>query len=350
MADWMSTKTIFAARDFEDAVNQAAELIKSGGIVAFPTETVYGLGANAFSALAVKKIFEAKGRPQDNPLIVHIADFEMLKDVAEQIPEAARRLMEAYWPGPLSVILHKTDRIPLSVTAGLPTVAVRMPENQIAREIIRRAGVPIAAPSANRSGLPSPTLARHVYEDLCGRIPLLIDGGPCKVGVESTVVRADKEGFPVVLRPGGVTPEMIQRICGGVILHESVSGLPQLSGVAASPGMKYKHYAPRARVRVFEGDKKTVAKSINTMYHNCKENAEKALVFCADDCAACYPDCEIRSMGRGAEGAEAALFAGLRDADLVEADVVLFHYEDEMGLAVKNRIIRAAGELPQGRK
>ncbi len=339
----MKTATIFAWKDRESAVAQAAEELKGGGLVVFPTETVYGLGANAFDADAVRRIFKAKGRPQDNPLIVHIAKMEQLRDVAAEVSGTARRLMERFWPGPISVIVKKSARIPDAVSAGLGTVAVRMPENDLAREIIARAGIPVAAPSANISGKPSPTLARHAYEDLCGKVPLIIDGGPCRVGVESTVVDATGD-IPVILRPGDITPEMIRQAVGNVRVHHGVMSEAQKDEVCASPGMKYRHYAPKANVTVFTGDKKEVAKCVNFRYHSDSMQGKTAVVLCLDECAGLYPECRILPLGRDAGEAEAALFRTLREIDEQGFDAEYFHAQEEkMGLAVMNRIIRAAG-------
>ncbi|MBC5647655.1 L-threonylcarbamoyladenylate synthase [Christensenella tenuis] len=339
----IKTKTIFAWKDKESAVSEGAEQLRNGGLVVFPTETVYGLGANAFDAEAVKHIFEAKGRPQDNPLIVHIAAIEQIGDIAAEVSPVARTLMEAFWPGPLSVIMKKSARIPDEVSAGLETVAVRMPGNDLARELIARAGIPVAAPSANTSGKPSPTLARHAYEDLCGKVPLIIDGGPCRVGVESTVVDATGK-VPVILRPGDITPGMIREAVGGVRVHDGVMSEMKKDEVCASPGMKYKHYAPQAGVTVFTGDKKEVAKCINFRYHIDSMQGKKAVVLCLDECAGLYAECSILPLGKNAGDAEAALFRVLREIDEQGFDAAYFHAQEEkMGLAVMNRMIRAAG-------
>lgn len=339
----MATKTILAYRDRAGAVGEAAEELRRGGLVVIPTETVYGLGANALCADAVNRIFEAKGRPQDNPLIVHIASMEQLEDVAAEVGETARRLMDAFWPGPLSVIVKKSNNIPDSVSAGLRTVAVRMPQNELAREIIAAAGVPVAAPSANRSGRPSPTLAMHAYEDLCGRVPLIIDGGPCAVGVESTVVDATGE-IPVILRPGDITPEMIEAVIGRVQIHSGVLNEVAKEEVCASPGMKYKHYAPKADITVFTGGKKEVAKSIIFRYHVDSTQGKNPVVLCMDECAPLYDGLEMVTLGADARAVEAVLFRVLREIDDSGYQRAYFHArEDEMGLAVMNRIIRAAG-------
>ncbi len=332
----LATKTIFALRDRGAAIEEAAALIKAGGICVIPTETVYGLAADAFNAAAVRDIFKAKGRPNDNPLIVHISDMEMLARVARPTEQAAR-LMEAFWPGPLSLVLERMPDVPNEVTAGLDTVAVRMPENDIARDIIAASG-PLAAPSANISGRPSPTTAAHAFEDMCGRVPLIIDGGACQTGVESTVVDARGE-VPVILRPGGITPEMVESICGRV----AFAGGAGEGKTPQSPGMKYRHYAPAARVCLLCGNKKEVAKNINTMYYNYSESGQKPVVFCADDCAELYYELHTVSMGTGAAQAQARLFAAMRGADAKGYSHILFHYADEMGLAVKNRVEKAAG-------
>ena len=227
----------------EDSIALGAKLIREGELVGFPTETVYGLGANALDAEAVVKIFEAKGRPQDNPLITHVSCVEEIPPLVRAIPAAAKKLMEAFWPGPMTLILPKADCIPNAVSAGLDTVGIRLPSNADARALIRAAGRPIAAPSANRSGRPSPTTALHVLEDMDGRIPLILDGGACQVGVESSVIDATGD-VPVILRPGGITPEMVERVLGHVRVDEHVMSPLREGDVARSPGMKYKHYAP----------------------------------------------------------------------------------------------------------
>ncbi len=336
MADTLATKTIFALRDRGAAIEEAAALLKSGGICVIPTETVYGLAACAFDTAAVNAIFKAKGRPNDNPLIVHISDTDMLACVAKSTPQA-EKLMRAFWPGPLSLVLERMPAVPDEVTAGLHTVAVRMPENDIARDIIAEAG-PLAAPSANISGRLSPTTAQHAFEDMCGRVPLIIDGGACKTGVESTVVDA-RGDVPVILRPGGITPEQIERVCGGV----AFTGGAGAGTAPPSPGMKYRHYAPAARVCLLYGNKKEVAKNINTMYYNYSESGGKPVVFCAEDCEPLYAGMHTVSLGSGAEAAQAQLFAAMRSADAKGFSHILFHYDEQMGLAVKNRVEKAAG-------
>ena len=329
--------------DAPGAIQTAAAILQNGGLVGIPTETVYGLAANALDGAAVAKIFAAKGRPMDNPLIVHISHFEQIYDLVREVPEAAKKLAEQFWPGPLTIILPKSARIPDEVSAGLDTVAVRFPSHPVARAVIDAAGVPLAAPSGNLSGHPSPTTAVHVMNDMDGRIEAVLDGGPCSVGVESTVVDATGK-VPVVLRPGDITPEMIRQAAGEVRVHPSVLGELKKDEVCASPGMKYKHYSPDAKVIVFTGGKKEVAKNVISMYHNVKAKGGRAVVLCLDDCAGLYPGIKTALLGRDARSAEASLFRVLREMDREQFDTVLFHaQESAMGLAVMNRIIRAAG-------
>lgn len=320
-------------------IREAARLLKGGEAVAIPTETVYGLAAGVFSA-GVEKIFTAKGRPQDNPLIVHVSDTAMVRLAVREVPQAALVLMEAFWPGPLSIILPKHPAVPDVVSAGLETVAVRMPQHPAARAIIAAAGTPLAAPSANTSGRPSPTCAAHVFSDLAGRIPLIVDGGRCAIGVESTVIDLSGDE-PVILRPGGITPEQIRRFLPGVRLH---SGLLQEGEQPASPGMKYRHYAPAAEVIVFEGPSQNVARKIRQRYHNDQDKQKDPLILCSEENVPLYQDLPVRSLGNGAAAAESALFYELRRADAQHHQILYFHYDELMGLAVRNRICKAAAQ------
>ena len=246
----MQTKVL---KPTPESLALAAEILQKGGLVAFPTETVYGLGADATNAEAAKAIFAAKGRPADNPLIVHISNLSMLPEIVSSVPEAAQKLMNAFWPGPLTIIMPKGKKIPYAVTAGLETVAVRFPVHPDAQAMIERCGLPIAAPSANLSGKPSPTTAAHVFEDMDGRIPLILDGGPCQVGLESTVVDAT-HGHIILLRPGGVTREMLEEALGEEVALGKGVMEPLADGEKAlSPGLKHKHYAPKAEVKVVLG-------------------------------------------------------------------------------------------------
>ena len=238
--------------DGVEKYSDAAELLKVNQVVGMPTETVYGLAGNAYSDEAVIRIFEAKGRPQDNPLIVHISEFSEIYDLVSQVPENAKRLAEAFWPGPLTMILPKSDRVPLSVTAGLDTVAVRCPSHPIARNLIKASGVPLAAPSANLSGKPSPTKAQHVFDDLKGRIPYIIDGGECDEGVESTVITLATP-IPKLLRPGNVTLSQLKAVLGEVVVDDAVLNPLKKGEKVSSPGMKYKHYSPVAEIVLVRG-------------------------------------------------------------------------------------------------
>ena len=243
-------------------IETAGKLLKDGELVAIPTETVYGLAADALNGEAVANIFKAKGRPMDNPLIVHIADLSQVDDLVAFVPPVLEDLAKAFWPGPLTVILEKSDLIPDEVSAGLDTVAIRMPSHPVARAIIKAAGTPLAAPSANTSGMPSPTTAAHVLHDMDGKISAVVDGGPCEVGVESTVLTLCTR-VPRILRPGRVTPEDLFDVLGDVDVDDAVLGQLAEGAVAASPGMKYKHYSPKAEVYIVDGSAEGFAKYVN---------------------------------------------------------------------------------------
>ena len=328
----------------EASIAQAARLIQAGEVVGFPTETVYGLGANALCGEAVRKIFAAKGRPADNPLIVHIADVDALDALVEQVPPAARALMDAYWPGPMTLLFPRKRCIPDVTTAGLDTVGIRLPSNPVARALIRKSGVPIAAPSANRSGRPSPTTAQRVLEDMDGIIPLILDGGPCEVGLESSFIDATG-GVPVILRPGGITPEMIRAVCGDVRVDEHVMTPLKDGDIARSPGMKYKHYAPRAQVIIFEGAPETVRGAIAQRYDALEVQGKSTAIFAASEHR--YGKRRVYAWGSQAhpEQAAAVLFEALRSLDDQGMDTILCEALDEtgIGLAVMNRMGRAAG-------
>lgn len=324
-----------------EALREAARLIRAGEVVGFPTETVYGLGADATNADAIDKIFRAKGRPGDNPLIVHISELEQIKSVIRgDMPENARRLAEAYWPGPLTMIFEKGESIPLRVTAGLDSVAVRFPSHKIARALIAESGVPIAAPSANLSGKPSPTLAKHVMRDMDGRIPLIIDGGACEVGLESTVV--DARTTPVrVLRPGGITPKMIADVIGEVEVDGSVLRPLKEGESVRSPGMKYKHYAPDGSLVIVKGSENAVAREICAMYD---ETPGQKRILALEGHIPLYGGRKTVSLGEDAKDIANRLFDALREMD--EEGVTAIFSEaveaDGIGLAVMNRLGRAA--------
>lgn len=317
----------------------AADMLKIGQLVAIPTETVYGLAADAFNGTAVASIFEAKGRPMDNPLIVHIADMEMLPYLAADIPEHAKALANAYWPGPLTMIFKKTPLVPREVSAGLRTVAVRMPSHPVASKLIQLSGCPLAAPSANRSGSPSPTDANRVAEDLDGRIAAIVDGGACSVGLESTVV--DVTGDTVrLLRPGAITPEMLQAVVGDIDIDEAVMHRLADGAVAASPGMKYKHYAPRARVVLVKGSPKAYAEYVNAH----AADGVMALCFDGEQAALTVPYLTYGTR-TDAETQARRVFEALRQLDEHGARVAYTACPtpDGVGLAVYNRLLRAAG-------
>lgn len=329
-----------------EGIETAAEYIKSGKTVVFPTETVYGLGANALDENAVKKIFEAKGRPSDNPLIVHISSIEMLDDIAENISDDAKKLMDKFWPGPLTLIFKKKANIPNNVTAGLSTVAVRFPSSNTAYELIEKAGVPIAAPSANLSGKPSPTRFSHSYEDLNGRVDAMIKGESCEVGVESTVLDVSGD-TPVLLRPGKITLEKIQTLLGEVVVGSSELSDSQ---TPMSPGMKYKHYAPKAEVIILKGSKPRIKEYIkNEIDEKLNESAEKKIsVLTFKENVAEFSDlCTTVSFGSLTDSSEVMsnLFNSLRELDDMDVDIIYAPEISDIGewRAVQNRLYKAAG-------
>ncbi len=334
------TKVVKIESEKDRSFEWLGRIIKDGGLVSFPTETVYGLGANAFSDNAVRKIFEAKGRPGDNPLIVHISNISELSSIAEEVPDVAVKLFKAFSPGPLTVVLKKKDCLPESVTAGLSTVAVRIPSHPIARALIKAAGVPIAAPSSNLSGRPSPTLAEHVIADMTGRVDAIIDGGACSVGVESTVVEIVGDGVNI-LRPGGITKSDIEKVLGKVTVDKHVTSEVKSGEVPKSPGMKYKHYAPDADVTVISGDKDKAALKIRELI---KENAGVPTGVMSYDGYAF--DCEsVLYMGDDNVKYAERLFGALRQFDMLGVKVVFAQFadDDDYGLAVKNRLFKSAG-------
>lgn len=340
----MKTEVINTQSQAEAGTRLGADIIKKGGLVAFPTETVYGLGANGLSGEAVEKIFEAKGRPGDNPLIMHVSKKSEVRDLWMRMPKFAPLLMDTFWPGPLTLIAQRTDIVPDQVTAGLDTVAVRMPLDKTARMLISKSGVPIAAPSANLSGKPSPTTAQHVLEDMDGRIPLILDGGPCKYGVESTVLSL--VGSPTILRPGAVTREMLEAVIGEVRVAGSVLEPLQNGEVAASPGMKYKHYAPQAEVIVVTGNIPACARELNTLYTQAEMQGRSVELAISDESKGFHKGKKYVILGKRAQPETlcANLFSTLRDMDK-RADLILAEGipADTYGLAFMNRLLRAAG-------
>ena len=334
--------TTLVARCDPAAIARAAELIRAGELVAFPTETVYGLGANGLDGAAVRRIFEAKGRPGDNPLILHVARLEdALPLIAGPLPAAAKVLADVFWPGPMTLVMPRSAMVPDAVTAGLDTVAIRVPSHPAARALIEKAGLPIAAPSANRSGRPSPTLAAHVLEDMDGKIAMILDGGPSDVGLESTVV--DVTGsVPRILRPGGVTPEMIESALGAVQVDESALRSLREGEKARSPGMKYRHYAPNGRLTIVRGERGAVARRIAALYDEATARGECCAILAPS--ARLYGNRSVRPIGESTAEAAASLFAALREMD--EAGCTRLFAEavdlNGLGLAVMNRMGRAA--------
>ncbi len=315
----------------KDGLDEAVSLIKNGELVVFPTETVYGLGANAFDPVAVAKIFEAKGRPQDNPLIVHISRVEEVKDIARDVPEVFYTLAERFMPGALTVVLPKSDLIPGIVTADGDTVAVRMPDHPVARELISRS-FPLAAPSANRSKHVSPTTARHVYDDLDGRVPLILDGGECGVGIESTVLDLTS-GSPVILRPGAVTAEMLAPFLG------VIPGSGKVIGTAKSPGMKYEHYAPTA-----EAYAAVSARSAAEFYDRCAAEGRHPVLLFRDIYPDVLGDRECISLGKSVEDFMHTVYSALRAAEKSYDVIVVETLEGEgRAASVMNRVMKAVG-------
>lgn len=328
-----------------DKLKEAADVIKRGGIVAFPTETVYGLGASALNEEACAKIFAAKGRPQDNPLIVHVADFD-ISPYVKYIPKKAQTLMEAFWPGPLTIIMPKSDLIPDRVTAGLDTVGIRMPENRTARKLIELSGVPIAAPSANLSGKPSPTTIEHCIDDLTGKVDMIIGGEHCTVGLESTIVEAGDDKV-TILRPGGITYEMLQEAVGIVEIDPCVKEKLPDNVRPKAPGMKYRHYAPKAPLAIIRGEPKDVQSYINSMAEKLASEGRKTGVMCTDETINCYKAYKVISAGSANEPGKIAanLFDCLREFDKMDIDQIYAEgfSEEGIGLAIMNRLKKAAG-------
>lgn len=330
-----------------EMMERAGAVLKSGGLVAFPTETVYGLGGDALRADASRKIYEAKGRPSDNPLIVHIADMEHLAPVAQEVPEGAIRLAEELWPGPLTMIFKKTALIPDETSGGLPTVAVRMPSHPVANALIRFGGGYVAAPSANISGRPSPTCAAHVIEDLSGRVDMILDGGNADIGLESTIVDFT-EGIPMVLRPGYVRVERLREILGEVRIDPGILGGREDPSVRPkAPGMRYRHYAPRAPLMIVEGETEQVIRQINLLVQEDKEAGRCAGVISTKETAGAYEAADVRIVGSREDEASVArgLFGVLRDFDADGVDVIYSESFSSpgLGMAIMNRLLKAAG-------
>ena len=332
-------KTLLLPADAPQTAQIAANIIKTGGLVAIPTETVYGLGADGLNPEAVAKIFAAKGRPQDNPLILHISDREQMEQFCHHIPPAAYLLAEKFWPGPLTMVLPAKNCVPKCTTAGLPTVAVRCPDCDVTRKIIALSGVPIAAPSANLSGKPSTTTAQHVLHDHKGKIELIVDGGPCRVGVESTIVDLT-EDRPRLLRPGGITPEQLMEVLGDLVVDKAVTAQIDKDAVVKAPGMKYRHYAPACQVMIVSGSRETASEYIHAHY----QKGDRVLCFSEE--LPLYQDCDPLSYGQEADldSLSAGLFAALRVLDDPAVQRVYARCPEGGGIAyaVQNRLKKAA--------
>ena len=327
-----------------DLIEKAAGILRKGGLVAFPTETVYGLGADGLNASACKKIYEAKGRPSDNPLILHIGNISQLKDIVCDIPECAVKIIDRFWPGPVTLVFRKKSIVPDSVSGGLNTVAVRFPSNPVARAIINAAKTPVAAPSANTSGKPSPTRAKHVLHDMDGKIDMIIDGGSCEVGLESTIVDVTGKK-PVILRPGGITKEMLEEVVGAIDIDPAVYKALSAGEKPKAPGMKYTHYSPDAEVFLVKGEKSNVAEKINQLVKQDMENGLKTGVMCLNSNAGLYKADMVVGVGKNMRQAGKALFDILRDFDENKVNKVyseVFEGTGE-GMAVMNRLKKAAG-------
>ncbi len=329
----------------KENLQRAGDIIRNGGLVAFPTETVYGLGGDALQPESSKKIYAAKGRPSDNPLIVHVADMESVSEIVTAVPDEAKKLADAFWPGPLTMIMNKNDRVPYETTGGLDTVAIRMPNNRIALELIKRSGGFIAAPSANTSGRPSPTLARYCVEDLSGKIEMIIDGGQVGIGLESTIVDLTGER-PMILRPGYITIEMLKDVLGEVDIDRTI--IAPDSGVRPkAPGMKYRHYAPKGVLTIVEGSQDQVAEYINSKALEARNEGKRVGVIGTESTKALYRADVVKSVGDRNDESTIAheLFKVLREFDDENIDVMFSESFDDSGIgqAIMSRLLKAAG-------
>ena len=333
-----------------DYIKEASEILKNGGLVAFPTETVYGLGGDATDKEASKKIYAAKGRPSDNPLIVHIAKFSQLEDISKDLPENAKKLADAFWPGPLTMVVNKNKVIPYETTGGLDTVAVRMPNNPVALALIEESGCMIAAPSANTSGRPSPTKASHVYEDLSGKIEAILDGGSVDIGLESTIVDLT-EDVVTILRPGYINMDMLREVVGEVRIDPGIvyNDKGTTSGARPkAPGMRYKHYAPKGDLTIISGEEDIVVATINQMTKEALDKGQRVGIIATSESADRYKDGQVLVIGdRADEGSIAHnLYDILRQFDEIGVDVIYSESfaTPKMGQAIMNRLLKAAGQ------
>ena len=328
-----------------EGIKRAGEIIKKGGLVAFPTETVYGLGGDGLNPESSKKIYAAKGRSSDNPLIVHVSNMEDVKDIVKEVPESAFKLANAFWPGPLTMIMNKNDRVPYETTGGLDTVAIRMPNNKIALALIEASGGYIAAPSANISGRPSPTLAKYCEEDLSGKIEMIIDGGQVGIGLESTIVDLTSE-IPMILRPGYITAEMLKDVLGEISIDKTIIDSSSTERPKA-PGMKYRHYAPKGELTIIQGDQDKVVSFINSKAKEAKAAGKKVGVIGTDATKGLYEADVVKSVGNREDESTIAheLFKVLREFDDEQIDIMYSESFDDSGIgqAIMNRLLKAAG-------
>lgn len=339
-------KKITESSEAEEIYSQAAQIIRAGGLVAFPTETVYGLGADGMNEAASAKIYAAKGRPSDNPLILHIADSEGLERIAKKVSPKAEKLMQAFWPGPLTMIFEKEKEVPYGITGGLETVAVRMPSHPVAQRLIKESGTPIAAPSANTSGRPSPTQAKHVEQDMNGRIDMLIDGGDVGIGLESTIVDMTTEP-PMLLRPGYVTKDMLERVIGEIRIDPALTEGVGKNVIPKAPGMKYRHYAPKAELTIVEGELSCVTREINRLAKEKCQQGIRVGIIATEETKEEYRDADIRVIGTRQDEETIArnLFAVLREFDELGVEYIFSEgfSEENLGQAIMNRLVKAAG-------
>ena len=328
-----------------DIIKEAGKIIKEGGLVAFPTETVYGLGGDGLNPQSSRKIYEAKGRPSDNPLIIHIGEVKALEKIVSYIPDSAKILAERFWPGPLTMIFKKADIVPKETTGGLGTVAVRFPSDPVAIAFIKEAGGYVAAPSANTSGRPSPTSGRYVYEDMQGKIDMILDGGSCEIGLESTIIDLTEE-IPVILRPGYITEKMLQEVLSEVDVDRTI--LSAASGIAPkAPGMKYRHYAPKGDLVIVRGEEEQVLDFVNHKIREGQASGHRIGVIATDETRLKYVSCVIKSVGMRKDEASIArrLYEVLREFDDEKVEYIYAESFDSsgMGQAIMNRLLKAAG-------
>lgn len=332
--------------DGQKELELAGKMIREGGLVAFPTETVYGLGGNALDPSASERIYKAKGRPSDNPLIVHISSTEEIYPLVSELPKTAVSLMEAFWPGPMTLVLKKSDVVPATTTGGLNTVAIRMPSHPVARALIKAAGVPIAAPSANSSGRPSPTKAVHVLEDLDGKVDMIIDGGESDIGLESTIIDLTGD-TPEILRPGYISEEEIKKAVGSVKQDPTLFARPDADAAPKAPGMKYRHYAPKAKMFLIKGNKKAALAEMQRQAQKAEKEGKKVGILCEKEDAALFEkySCFVLCENENEEEIAHRLFSLLRETDKAQIDVLfsLSYKKGRLGDAIENRMLKAAG-------